>query len=317
MFDVDNTRKHFLPQSYQRGFSPDEHPNQIYVFDKQIPENGVRLQGIKNTAVSKDAYSIESDAILTDFESKFSRIFDSVRGSDVADLNEFISDRERSATLRAWLSRFVVDLGLRSSGFRDSAEMRAFLDASFAQAHRDFQEVKSRLFAKCSGDYDDDMLKRIVDALYKHSHLGDRDKWVATTFDPFVRGQEGSEWYSSYEAGSWRFDEALMGRTFLTSDNPSRSLRLGPEPEFHDCVWFTVPLSARLQLTGFLGEAWKSLGWPEGSRSNSGLASRLGQWGDREMDIANAAVFQNATRYVYASDETELLRAAGHCRPDC
>ena len=314
MFDIDNTRKHFLPQSYQRGFSPDEHPNQVYVFDKQIPENGVQLQGIKNTAVSKDAYSIESDAILTDFESRFSQTFDLVRGSDVADLNEFISDRERSATLRVWLSRFVVDLCLRSSGFRDSPEMRAFLDAGFADARQHFNEIGSRLFVECSGDYDDDMLKRIVDALYKWCHLDDRDKWVAATFYPFIRGQEGGEWYSFYESGSWRFGEAAMGRTFITSDIPSRSLRLGPEPEFHDCVWFTVPLSSRLHLMGFLGEAWWSLGWSEGSRSKSGLASRLVEYGDREMDIANAAVFQNATRYVFASDKAELLRVAGRCQ---
>ena len=314
MFDIDNTRKHFIPQSYQRGFSPDEHPNQVYVFDKQIPENGVQLQGIKNTAVSKDAYSIESDAILTDFESKFSQTFDLVRGSDVADLNEFISDRERSATLRAWLSRFVVDLCLRSNGFRDSPEMRAFLDAGFTDARQNFKELESRLVAECAGDYDDDMLKRIVDVLHKGFHLDDRDKWVAVTFYPFIRGHEGGEWYSFYEAGSWRFGEAAMGRTFITSDIPSRSLRLGPEPEFHDCVWFTVPLSSRLHLMGFLGEAWWSLGWSEGSRSKSGLASRLVEYGDREMDIANAAVFQNATRYVFASDEAELLRVAGRCQ---
>ena len=313
MFDLDKTRKHFLPQSYQRGFSPDEHPNQIYVFDKQIPENGVRLQGIKNTAVSKDAYSIESDAILTDFESEFSQIFDLVRGSDVADLNEFISDRERSTTLRSWFSRFVVNLCLRSSGFRDSPAMRANMDAGFADARQHFEEIKSNAFAECSGDEDYDLVKRGLDVLYKFCHLDDRDKWVAATLDPFIRGQEGGEWYSFYEAGSWRFDEAPMGRAFITSDIPSRSLRLGPEPEFHDCVWFTVPLSDRLQLKGFLGEAWWSLGRSEGSRSASGLAAKPERWGNREMDIANAAVFQNATRYAYASNEDELLRAARNC----
>ena len=59
-----------------------------------------------------------------------------------------------------------------------------------------------------------------------------------------------------------------------------------------------MPLSANLQLMGLIEDA--SL--------DTGLAPRLGQWGNREVDMANSAVLQNAQRYIYASSASEINR---------
>ena len=308
VFDIDKTRKHFVPRNYLRGFSRDGHPNQIYVFDKQHPDQGAQPRSINDVEVARDAYSVANDLLLTDFESAFSSILESVRGSDVDGLNEFISDLERSSSLRAWLSRFVVDICLRSRGFRDSPTVRGLIEEGFAEARRQFDEFESKLFLECP-DHDQGMLNRIASALRESSHLDDIDEWSAVTLDPFVRGDPGAEWYAYYQTGSWRFDAVIADRRFITSDIPSTTFRLGPEPELYGCVWFTVPLSGRLQLMGLLGDAWCSVGWSEGSVAESGLAAKLGQWGDREIDLANGAVFRNAQRYVYASEQSEILRA--------
>ena len=71
MMDIDNKRKHFIPRKYLRGFCREERPNQICVFDKQRPELGVRVISINDVEVSRDAYSVANDEVLTDFESRF------------------------------------------------------------------------------------------------------------------------------------------------------------------------------------------------------------------------------------------------------
>ena len=128
--------------------------------------------------------------------------------------------------------------------------------------------------------------------------MDDIDKWTAVILDPFVRGQQGAEWYESYQTGSWRFDAAPAQRKFITSDIPSATFRLGSEPKFYNWMWFVMPLSANLQLMGLIEDA--SL--------DTGLAPRLGQWGNREVDMANSAVLQNAQRYIYASSASEINR---------
>ena len=51
------------------------------------------------------------------------------------------------------------------------------------------------------------------------------------------------------------------------------------------------------------------MGLLEDARLDTGLVPRLGQWGDREIDMANSAVLQNAQRFIYASSVTEIYRA--------
>ena len=65
-------------------------------------------------------------------------------------------------------------------------------------------------------------------------------------------------------------------------------------------MWFIMPLSAELQLTGMCGDA----------RMECGLAPRMVEMSDREMDLANVCVFKSAQRFVYASSEAEILRTS-------
>ena len=125
--------------------------------------------------------------------------------------------------------------------------------------------------------------------------------------DPFLRGEGGEEQSRKYEAGSWRFDEALQGRKFITSDMPQNCLILGFEPENRHLMWFAVPLSAELRLRGLCGDA----------RMESGLATRRAAMSHMEMDLANLCVFESAARILYASSEAEILRASDQskCQP--
>ena len=64
MFEVDKTRKHFVPRFYLRGFCLSESPGQIYVLDKENPQAGVVIWSIENVDVSRYAYSVANDAVL-------------------------------------------------------------------------------------------------------------------------------------------------------------------------------------------------------------------------------------------------------------
>ena len=51
MFEIDKTRKHFVPRLYLRGFCLDNRPEQIYAFDKANPQAGVVVRSIENVEV--------------------------------------------------------------------------------------------------------------------------------------------------------------------------------------------------------------------------------------------------------------------------
>ncbi len=295
MFEIDRTRKHFVPKLYLRGFCLDNHPEQIYVFDKDNPQAGVVVRSIGNVEVSRDAYSVANDAVLQERENQWAGILKAVKALSVFELNEFIADRAKSAALRASLARFVVDSKLRSRGYRQQMrdhvtemrlQLRTKLEAIEADSRAQFPDLAEQWQA--------------ISALVKQMTGVDSDrKYEALRMYPFLRGEEGEKWYRWYEEGSWRFDEVLKGRKFITSDIPSISLLLGPEPEYRNWMWFTMPLSAELRLMGDCGDA----------RAESGLSPRLVEMSEREMDLVNACVFQSAERFVYASTETEILRA--------
>ena len=295
MFEVDKQRDHFVPQMYLRGFGLVDRPTQIYIFDKQKPEVGIEVRSIHDVEVSRDAYSVENDRILTEREAWWSQTLDELKKCSVAELNEMISDRDASAALRAWLARFVVDSKLRSHGFRK--QMSALLRET-RLAHLRMHEADKADFLKQSQDSGDE-LRAAFSALQKMAGLDDDRKYGAITMDPFIRGEEGERWYRWYAEGSWRFDAAPEGRKFITSDIPSTSLLLGPEPKYRNWMWFTMPFSGELQLIGFCGDA----------RIESGLAPRAKEMGDYEMNLANACVFQKAAQFVYSSSKTEIIRA--------
>ena len=301
MYEIDKTRKHFVPKLYLRGFCTEINPNQIYVFDKQMPESGIVRRSIENVEVSRDAYSAANDNILKKRENQWSNTLDSLNGLSCSELNEFISDREQSASLRAQLARFVVDSKLRSRGYREQMKQQmqelriqhgkdlARFEKTFREQHPDSEERSAVAFP---------LLREIIG-------VDSVRKFDAIHIDPFMRGEEGGEWYKMYEDGSWRFDEAYVGRKFITSDIPSTSMRLGSEPQYSNLIFFFMPLSSDLQLMGMCKDA----------RMESGLAPKSIEMGEQQMDLANLTEFKSAFRFVYSSSKNEILRAreqSGH-----
>ena len=126
-------------------------------------------------------------------------------------------------------------------------------------------------------------------------------KFDAIHIDPFMRGEEGGEWYKMYEDGSWRFDEAYVGRKFITSDIPSTSMRLGSEPQYSNLIFFFMPLWSDLQLMGMCKDA----------RMESGLAPKSIEMGEQQMDLANLTVFKSAFRFVYSSSKKRDSQGKG------
>ena len=296
MFEIDKTRKHFVPKLYLRGFCPDNRPEQIYVFDKDNPQAEVAVRSIEKVEVSRDAYSVANDGVLQEREDQWAEILRTLKGQRASELNELIADREKSATLRAWLARFVVDSKLRSRGLREQMrepvkEMRLRFGEEIEAIEADFRARFPDL---------SEQLQDMVSLFREMAGIDSDRKFEALRMAPFLRGEEGEKRYRWYEEGSWRFDEALDGRKFITSDIPSNSLLLGPEPEYRNWMWFTMPLSAESRLMGMCGDA----------RVESGLAPRMVEMSEREMDLANVCVFQSAERFVYASSEAEILRAS-------
>ena len=299
MFEIDKTRKHFVPRLYLRGFCLGNHLEQIYAFDKNNPQAGIVVNSIENVEVSKHAYSVANDAVLQQRETRWSEILKVLKSQSVLELNEFIADREKSAPLRAWLARFVVDSKLRSRGFRE--HRMEPLEGMRLEHLAKLEVMESEFRAQCP---DLDEQSQVFFAILKEMAGVDNDrKFEALHMDPFLRGEEGERVYRWYEEGSWRFDAAPEGRRFITSDIPSNSLLLGPEPQYRNWMWFVMPLTAEMQLIGMCGDA----------RVESGLAPRLGKMGVREMDLANVCAFQSAARFVYASSKAEILRASEQC----
>ena len=297
MFEIDKTRKHFVPRLYLRGFCLDSRAEQIYAFDKHNPQAGVAVRSIEKVEVSRDAYSVANDAILQQREDRWAEILQTLNGQSASELNELISDREKSATLRAWLARFVVDSKLRSRGFREQMRVSEPVKEMRLQIRNKLETIESDFRARFP---DLNEQGQGMFSLFKEMTGIDSDrKFEALRIDPFLRGEEGEKLYRWHEEGSWRFDEALNGRKFITSDIPSNSLLLGPEPEYRNWMWFVMPLTPGLKLMGMCGDA----------RVESGLYPRMVEMSEREMDLVNVCAFQSAERFVYASSETEIIRA--------
>ena len=300
MFDIDSTRKHYLPQFYLRGFKIPGDRDQIYVYDKQRPERGIRITSIANVEVSKDAYSVNNDRILTEQESMWARILYTLDSGDVDSLNAFLADRERSDSLRQWLSHFVVVSALRSHGYRMlmSKETQQMF-AEYKESMRDVmqQSMEGRQLTdrlREIGQEQEDYIAMIESIL----HLDNFRKWLATHCDPFIRGEIGQAIYQQYVDGSWRFYECVAGRTYLTADLPSHTFALGPEPQYRNYRWFTMPISSKLFLLGMMGDATEA----------SGLASLHEEWTSEDIDRENIAMYEKASRFVYSPSVSEVER---------
>ena len=292
MFEIDKTRKHFVPQMYLRGFSLPNNPEDIYVFDKGNGRSEITERAIHDVEVSRDAYSVRNDQILTEREGNWAPILDALRQTKVADLNELIADRESSAGLRAWIARLIVDSKLRSYGLRK--QMNEFLTRMRVEHLKMHQTTKAEFLKQFPDSAKD--LETLFTLVQKTAGLESERKYPALMIDPILRGQEGETLYKFYEEGSWRFDIPSEGRKFITSDIPSTSLRLGPQ--YPNWVWFAMPLSAELLLTGLCGDA----------RVESGLAPRASGLDDEAVSLTNETAFRHAEQFIYSSSRDEIIR---------
>ena len=256
---------------------------------------GIEVRSIHDVEVARNAYSVENDKILTKREGVWSQILNILKESDVAELNTYLADREGSSKLRAWLARFVVDSALRSRGLRERA-WKASEEMRRALREEEEAAIEDVINQHPASERE---LRHVASLLKDITHSDNEQKHAAVILDPFLRGEEGEELYKWYEEGSWRFYPAAGGRKFITSDIPSTSLLLGPEPQYRNWMWFTMPLSAEIQLIGLCGDA----------RRESGLAPTMSELSEENMDLANVCVLQNAERFVYSSSRREILRA--------
>ena len=263
---------------------------------------GVVARSIVNEEVSRHAYSVKHDDLLKTRESEQAKILDYLKELSAAELNEYIADREKSSNLRIWLSTFVVDSQLRSRGFR--MQQRELMEHSrirlMDNAEASMEAIRAKLSAeeKCA-------LSRFSNDLY-----GSTRKFEARFAEPYLTGDAGEAWYRWYAGGSWRFDKAIKGRQYITSDIPSTSFSLlkgmsHPQREqiahqygVREDVIFVMPLSPRLSLMGQCVDT-----------TLNSLAPKI-EINCRIMDSANQLVFRNAHRFVYASSKEEILQAA-------
>ena len=295
MFEIDNTNKHYIPQFYLRGFSRQDKPAQIYLFDKREPEKGVQSRAISKVEVSKDAYSVAFDDYMKKKESQWGDLFQRLNDSDSAELNELIANRDDSAHLRLWIAHFVIDIRLRSRGFRE--QHREFYSEAFHSLGMKIDETIERVdgcgLARETGATKEEIKKLVKQATY----ADDYEKWLGVTLYPSLTvGNE--EPYSLISEGSWRFYSSLESRRFITSDVPSTILRLGPE--YPDWILFQMPLTKTLLLRGLCRDAALESGvLPVDEVMNNGVVDRI-----------NKTTFEDSVRFVYSSSKDDLMKAA-------
>lgn len=296
MFEIDNTRKHFLPQFYLRGFCRQNRKGKIphiYVFDKRAPGRGIRSSSIAKVEVSKDAYSINIDNFNKQLESAWGDIFNHLKDTSTEELNELIADREQSAPLRAWLADFATSISLRSRGLRERLKETSLENWHSLQReiNKIFQEMDDEKLAKGTGASKEEIKRIVMQSMY----ADDYEKWLAVTI-PSSR-PENDELNKLLEEGTWRFENPPSSRKLILSDIPSTTLQLGPDHP--NWIFFQVPINETLLLIGHCGDA----------RLDSGLLPGSSQMGEEMIDRRNSTTLEHAEQFVFSSSKNEIIRA--------
>ena len=300
IFEVDKTKKHYLPQFFLEGFS--SNGRQLHVFDKEASlGNAFRTTSVAKVERSWRAYSARSDYYITKhIEPGILSALSFIRSNPVSEVNDRLSNGDSSDSLRQWLARFIVDFRLRSRGFRENQETRKLFDI-----HRKIAEASNEGRRACYGarisaylsardiSFDDyESWER------EFSNLDDYQRWVATSLKPFVAGEQGLQYYDEYASANMRLFESSPGRQFICSDMPSTTLALGEEyPNF---LFFYIPVDKHRVLTGFLRDAQA---WDIVQESYT----------DEDVDRANVLAFQDAHRFVYSPSMDELKSTYKSC----
>ena len=222
MFKIDNTRKHFIPQFYLKGFVVPGKTNLICVLDKLELESGVQVRSITNVEVSRHAYSVEHDDMLQQREAMWGRMFSDFATRTAAELNEYIADRQSSMSFRLWMACFVIETKLRSRGLRE--ELHEVMHEQWLK----LQEFLRQREVEFAATYPEDYKKHnnYFPVLREITGASDERVYKAIMADPFLRSEEGHKRYTEIAEGSWRFDGTIKDRSYITSDIPSTLLTL-------------------------------------------------------------------------------------------
>ena len=295
-FDVDTTKKHYLPQFYLEGFSFDG--RRLHVFDKEAPlDNAYRTTTVANAEKSWRAYSMRSDYYITErIEPGILGTLRIIRGNPVSEVNNHLLNSDGSDLLRQWLARFIVDFRLRSRGFRENDETRTLHEIhrktteAFMEGQRAYigAWLSAYLSKKGSSLEEYESMKREL------LNVDNYPRWVATTLNPFVAGEDSTHFYDEYAAANMRLYEAPPGRQFICSDMPSTTLALGEE--YPDFLFFDISVDKHRVLCGNLRDAQS---WDIVQESYT----------DDDVDRANLLEFQHAHRFVYSPSMDELKSA--------
>ena len=295
MFEIDNTRKHFLPQLYLRGFCRQDKKGKIphiYVFDKRAPGKGIQSRSIEKVEVSKDAYSIHIDDFNKQREAVWGNIFNHLEATSTKELNELIADREQSATLRAWLADFTTSISLRSRGLRERINETSLENwhSLQRQINKIFEEMDDEELAKETGASKEE----IKSILAQFTHTDDYEKWFAVTIRP--SRPEGDEVNKLLEEGTWSFENPPSPRKLILSDMPSTILQLSPE--YPNWIYFQVPINETLLLKGHCGDA----------RLESGVLPSSSQMSEEMIDLINSTTLEHSEQFVFSSSKDEIIR---------
>ncbi len=304
-FEIDKTRKHYEPRFYLRGFSPDGHAlrDKVHVFDKYRPEFGVKLRSVENVSVSRHAYTMTDDAHLTALEVGFKICLDFIVRRVEKDGDFPIRTQKGSGDLLGWMANFLLISLLRSSGNRspDNPAMQSL----FQESARQFKGRLDKL-RLTNLEWEKELRKNgleyetLRDQFLEEFGLENIRKFIPIFVDPLGRSSANREILSLIKEGSWRFYRAAQGRSFITSDRPATSFRLGLEPEYRDFIMWGMPLSKNVAVSVLCGDGSD----PTGTYPLRGVYEI-----EKHLDMYNMCQYAVAHRFVYASSKNELIRA--------
>ena len=216
----------------------------MHVFDKRLPWTSLPYNNCRQEKLACLLYAFR------ELEPGILGTLRIIRGNPVSEVNNHLLNSDGSDLLRQWLARFIVDFRLRSRGFRENDETRTLHEIhrtteAFMEGQRAYIGAWLSAYL-CSSLEEYESMKREL------LNVDNYPRWVATTLNPFVAGEDSTHFYDEYAAANMRLYEAPPGRQFICSDMPSTTLALGEE--YPDFLFFDISVDKRV-LCGNLRDA--------------------------------------------------------------
>ena len=306
--EIDNTNKHYEPQSYLKRFGLDGSSDRIWFYDKGNPGKPPSIAHISKVSVSKDAYTTRDDKFFTEvLEPGFKETLDFIC-PHVEEHGDF--PIKIHPDVLSWMAIFLSVTQLRCSGrrsvshpiiegiYEEDVKANKELWAEIEERFPDFLEILDEALMKHGATRQD-----LIDTFAGVSGKNNRREWVAKKLDPIGKSEHCAQIRHTLESGSWRFYKASEGRSFISSDIPAVQIQLGSEPEYRNSWVWLMPLSQKVCVVVLTGDAADT----EAKYPPAGLCST-----DEGVDLINNLVFGHAFRFVYSADQSEIMRAAAN-----